>query len=106
MTPMRKSEVGCRGSEDRLPISDSRSPLRPDARLLRPDGVLVTVFERLAGCFKRARIVGGFISRHARPVRRLRGRVGSGQLLADVAELPLGVGEILFRELRVAEAQL
>src|SRR5437588_3317581 len=107
MTPIRGERRAASSEPEgaRSPPA-ARCSLRPDTRFLRPDGILVSLLERLSCGFERARIVRCFIARYARPVRRFRGGVGARQLLGDVAELPLGVGEVFLRELRVPESEL
>src|SRR5207253_11271100 len=80
--------------------------LTPDRGLLRPDRVLVSIFECLCGGFERAGIVGRFVAGNARPVHRLSGSLGARQFLDHIAELPLGIGEILPIELRVTQTEL
>src|SRR5438034_11417186 len=92
----------CSASGRIRPCVSEMTPIRgssPDGGLLGPDRVLESIFECLCSGFECARIVGRFVARNAGPVHRLGGSLGAGKCLDHIAELPLGVCEILPIEL-------
>src|SRR6266568_2027645 len=78
-----------------MPEDIPKHRLRPDRCLLCPRTVAVAFLERLTGRFQRCRISGRLVWRDARPIQRLRCRVGVRQCIHDFTEATLGVRPLL-----------